>query len=247
MTGVDPDSEPSGIASDGAETRTPLTPFRAGEPAPPGTFDGRARAFRENETKRRSRRRERIGQLLVVAVILLGIFAIVTARPFSPSTGNGQPPPGPPIVVTFTTPVVGQVTCGNGETAYTERTVWNSSSPTVTTGDVALRVYELIDGDIVNDRGVVPNANASSVCAGSPPEATVFGWYVVVSAPNDTIELTYAFSPGWASVTQGPSNVPIENGTIMTVVMGTSLAGRGYGFAVTGFASGSQVSGAVAL
>ena len=219
---------------------------RAGEPAPPGTYDGRARAFREQQTQRRSRRRELFGQLVVVAIILVGIYAIVATKPFNPSNGSG-PSPGPPITVTFTKPTVGTVTCGNGGTGYTEQVVWANATGRVTTGDVSLRVYELIDGDIVNDMGVIPNATTMSVCAGAPPNPATLAWYVVIAAPNGSTQLTYAFSPGWASVTHGAWNVPIENGTIMTVVMGTSIAGRGFGFAVVGFAGGSAVKGSVPL
>jgi hypothetical protein len=245
-SGAQPTADPVSGTS-GVEANETKSPTRAGEPAPPGTFDGRARAFRERETERRSRRRERVGQLVVVAIILLGVYAIVSARPFTPTNGSGQPPPGPPIVVKFTTPVLGQVTCGAGGTAYTERLVWTNTTRTVNTGDVALRVYELFDGDVLNDRGIIPNATASNVCAGSPPNPETLAWYAVVSSPNDTVQLTYAFSPGWASVTSGDSNVPIENGTVITLVMGTSLAGRGYGFAVTGFVEGSAVTGSVVL
>ncbi|HTT44739.1 MAG TPA: hypothetical protein VMH38_01825 [Thermoplasmata archaeon] len=244
------DAEPAVEPADGmagVEVGGAKVPARAGEPAPPGTFDGRARAFREKETDRRSRRRERVGQLLVAAIILLGVYAIVSARPFNPTNGSGQPQPGPPIVVKFTPPVLGQVTCGGGGTAYTEQVVWTNTTRTVTTGDVALRVYELFDGDVLNDRGIVPNVTSSNVCAGTPPNPETFVWYAVVSAPNGTIQLTYAFSPGWASVNSGDSNVPIENGTLFTLVSGFSFAGRGYGLGVTGFVSGSTVTGSVAL
>jgi hypothetical protein len=227
-------------------TPPPSSP-RAGEPAPRGTFDGRARAFREQQTQRRSRRRELFGQLLVVAIIVVGIYAIVSAKPFSPSNNSGPPNPGPPIVITFTTPVVGTVSCGDGGTAYTEQVDWTNASQPVTTGDVTLRVYELYDGDIVNDMGIIPNATTASVCAGAPPNPATLAWYVVVSSPSGAIQLTYAFSPGWASVTNGAWNVPIENGTMMTIVMGASIAGRGFGFAVVGFASGSPVRGSIPL
>lgn len=249
---TDPDSlAPNSLAAEAlppAPTRPPPSgPPRAGEPAPPGTYEGRARSFRESQTQRRSRRREHIGQLLVVAIIALGVYAIVSARPFVPSTGSSLPSPGPPITVNFATPVPGQVLCGNGGTGYTERVVWSNATASVVTGDVSPRVYELFDGDIVTDLGVVANVTSSNVCAGSPPSTANFAWYVVMTAPNGTIQLTYTFSQGWTSVTHGAWNFPIENGTAMIVVTGTSLAGRGFGFAVVGFSGGSAIHGSVPL
>ena len=221
---------------------------RAGEPAPRGTYDGRARSFRETQSHRRSLRRERLGQVVVVAIILLGIYAIVSARPFNPSSGSGNPAPGPPIAVTLSTPVVGQVSCGSGGTAYTERVVWSGATASVTTGDVSPRVYELFDGDIVNDIGVVPNVTSSSLCAGSPPSgAPLVSWYVVLTDPNGSILLTYTFSSGWVSVTHGEWNFAIENGSAMVVVTESSIAGMGFGFAVVGFSSGSPIRGSVPL
>lgn len=229
-----------------AGSETPVR-SRAGEPAPPGSFEGRARSFRERQRQQRSRRRERIGQLLVVAIIALGVYAIVSARPFNPSAGSGTPSPGPPIAVNFTAPVLGQVACGQGGTAYTERVVWSGATATVTTGDISPRVYELFDGDILSDLGVVANVTVSSVCAGAPPDAATYSWYVVMEAPNGTIQLTYTFSHGWTSVTQGAWNFPIEDGSAMIVVSGTSFAEKGFGFAVLGFSGGSVIRGSVPL
>lgn len=249
MTGADPQTPgPAAGPPPGLDTRRPAGFPRAGEPAPPGTFDGRARSFRETQSQRRSLRRERLGQVVVVAIILLGIYAIVSARPFNPSSGSGHPTPGPPIRVTLATPVLGQTPCGGGGTAYTERVVWTSASASVTTGDVSPRVYELFDGDIVNDIGVVANATSSSLCAGSPPNgAPLVSWYVVLTDPNGTNLLTYTFSAGWTSVTHGAWNFAIENGSAMVVVTKTSVAGMGFGFAVVGFSSGSAIRGSVPL
>ena len=226
----------------------PAPSTRAGEPAPPGTFEGRARSFRENQVQRRSRRRELIGQVLVVAIILLGIYAIVSARPFVPSSGPGPPNPGPPISVNLTSPVIGQVTCGKGGTAYTEKVVWANSTAPVTTREVSPRVYELFDGDIVNDVGVTANVSSTSLCAGDPPSGGgLISWYVVLTAPNGTILLSYTFSQGWVSVTGGLSDIPIENGASMVVVTNPDIAGKGYGFAVVGEANGSSIHGSVPL
>jgi hypothetical protein len=216
-------------------------------PAPPGTYEGRARSFRETQSQRRSLRRERIGQIAVVAIIALGIYAIVSAHPFNPASNSGPPSPGPPIVVTFSSPVLGQVTCGNGGAAYTERVVWANASGLVTTGDVSPRVYEIFDGDIVSDIGVVANATSSNVCAGSPPNPSTIGWYIAMAAPNGTIEFTYTFGAGWTSLSHGPTIVPIENGTVLVVVTGASIAGRGFGLAVAGYSGGSPIRGTVPL
>jgi hypothetical protein len=181
-------------------------------------------------------------------IIILGIYAIVSARPFVPSSGPGPPTPGPPIAVNLTAPVVGQVTCGNGGTAYTDRVVWSNSTAPVTTREVSPRVYELWDGDIVNDIGVTANVSSTSVCAGDPPSGGgLISWYVVLTAPNGTIELSYTFSQGWTSVTGGASDITIENGMSMIVVTSPDIAGKGYGFAVVGEANGSSIHGSVPL
>lgn len=226
----------------------PDAPTRAGEPAPPGSAEGRAHSFRERETRRRTRKRELVGQLLVVAIILLGIYAIVSARPFVPSSGPGPSPSGPPITVNLTHPVLGQVTCGNGGTAYTERVVWANSTSPVTTNDVSPRVYELFDGDVVVDNGVTANVSSTSLCAGDPPSGGgLISWYVVLTAPNGTIELGYTFDQGWVSVDRGPVNLPIENGTSLVVVVDPDIASKGYGLGVVGEANGSSIHGAVPL
>jgi len=251
MTGPEQSTSPTpsnenGLTAPAAVPRPPST--RAGEPAPPGSSEGRARSFREHEVQRRGRRRELIGQMLVVAIIVLGIYAIVSARPFVPSSGPGPPTPGPPITVNFTSPVVGQVTCGNGGTAFTERVVWASSTSPVTTNEVSPRVYELFDGDIVTDNGVSANVSSTSLCAGDPPSGGgLISWYVVLTSPNGTIELSYTFDQGWTSVDHGPVNLPIANATSLVVVVDPEIAGKGYGLAVVGEASGSSIHGTVPL
>jgi len=220
---------------------------RAGEPAPPGTFDGRARAFRERQVQRRSVRRERIGQLLVAAIIVLGVYAIVTARPYSPTSGSSNPNPGPPVTVTFAAPSVSQLSCTGGGTGFVEKVVWSNASAAVTAGDVSPRVYEIFDGDIVSDLGVTANVTSSNLCAGSPPNPSTPAWYVVLTAPNGTIVLSYTVAQGWASVTHGAWNIPIENGSALTVVTGMSVADRGFGLSVVGFANGAPIRGSVPL
>jgi len=232
-----PSSGPEGSAS----------PLRAGEPAPPGTFGGRAREFREQQAERRSARRERVGQLLVVAILVLGVIAIVTARPFNPSSGSSGPNPGPPITVTFASPTVRQLTCGNGGTGFAEKIVWSNASAAVTTGDLSPRVYEIFDGDPISDLGVVANVTSTNLCAGSPPNPSTQTWYIVLQAPNGTTLLSYTVNQGWTSVTHGAWNIPIENGSSVIVVSGASFANRGLGFAVVGFASGGPIRGTVPL
>jgi len=223
-------------------------PAPEAEPTPAGSSGGRAHSFREREGHRRSRRRELVGQLIVVAIIILGIYAIISARPFVPSSGPGPPTPGPPIVVNLTRSTVGQVTCGNGGTAYTEQVVWSNSTAAVTTNEVSPRVYELFDNDIVPDNGVTANVSSTSLCAGDPPKSGgAISWYIVLTSSHGTIELSYTFDQGWTSIDGGPADRPIVNGTSMFVVVDPEIAGQGYGLAVVGEANGSSIHGSVPL
>ncbi len=220
---------------------------RAGTPAPPGSFDGRARSFREEQTKRRSAQRERIGTFLVVIIIALGVYTIVTARPYSASSRYQFPPLGPEIVVTLGTPSgASPVTCAAGGTAYTERVPWTNSTQPVSTGDVSVRVYEIFDGDTIGDPNAVANVTSTNVCVGSPPDVTAL-WYVVLEAPNGTNLLTYTGGHQWTAVTSGPSDIQVENGSALILVTNVSLAGSGRGIAVLGLTGTSQIRGTVAL
>lgn len=218
----------------------------AGAPARPRAFDGRAHSFRQEQAKRRSAWRERIVGFLVVAIFVVGVYVIVTVRTSAPSSGSGFPSPGPPVVVHLGTPSVSTLTCGAGGTAYAERITWMNSSQPITTGDVIPRVYEIWDGDIIGDPGAVANVTSSNLCAGAPPDPTAL-WYVVLAAPNGTNLLTYTAASDWTSVTHGPSNLWIENGSALILVTGTSLAGTGRGFAVVGNADGSPFTADVPL
>jgi len=223
----------------------------AGRPADggaphPDPLEGRSRSFRERQARRKSARREHVGQLLVVVIIVLGIVTIVTARPQSSSSISGYPSPGPPIAVQFGTPSAGTLSCTGGGTAYTERIPWEGSTQQVTTGDVYVRVYEIWDGDYVGDPGAVANATPSNLCAGTPPDSNAL-WYVVLTAPNGTNLLTYTAASAWVSLTHEPWNIPIEGGFSLVLVTGESLAGTGRGFAVGGFANGSPINGAIPL
>jgi len=220
---------------------------RAGEPMPPGSSDGRARAFREREAERRKLRRDRVGAVLVVVIILLGVYAIAAARPYNPSNQSSQPKPGPPILVTLGTPILRQITCSSGASAYAERIPWNGSTATVTTGDVAVHLYEVIDGDFIPDIQIIANATPTNPCAGAPPPAMNWLWYVVLSAPNGTNILAYDVTQGWTAIGGGTWNIPIENGSAVTVITGMSASQRGLGFAVVGFSNGSTIAGTVPL
>jgi hypothetical protein len=249
MTDPEAPSHPGGSGEGPSSDNTgPATPVlgRAGEPAPPGTFDGRTRSFRDRQTKQRSRRRERLGQIAVVAIIVLGIYAIVSAKPFNPSSGGGNTTPGPPIVVNLSAPVAGQLPCGGGGTGYTVRLVWMNASAPVSTGDVGVLVKEP-DNDSVPDHGVVANVTGSNLCAGVPPNAVTWSWYIVLVAPNGTNLLTYTQDQGWSSVTHGASNIPIEDGSAFVVVTGGPFHDRGFVFWLEGYANGSPIHRYVVL
>jgi hypothetical protein len=240
---LDPPDEPPPSRDLGGTDERP----RAGTPAPPGSFDGRARSFREEQSKRRSAQRERIGTFLVVIIIVLGVYTIVTARPYSASSRYQFPPLGPEIVVNLGTPSgASSVTCTAGGMAYAERVPWTNSTQTVRTGDLSIRVYEIYDGDTIGDPNAVANVTSTNVCAGAPPDASAL-WYAVLAAPNGTNLLTYTGGHQWTAVANGASDIPVENGSMLILVTNVSLAGIGRGIAVLGLSGTSQIRGTVAL
>jgi len=233
--------DPSGAGSSDPET----SPRRAGEPARRGTYDGRARSFREEQTQRRGGRRELIGTLLAAAIIVLAVYTIATAHPYS-SPSYDFPGSGPLISIHFGPPTVSTVSCGAGGTAYAEHVPWANASAKVTTGEVVVHVSEIWDGDYIGDSGAAANATAFNVCAGAAPASTS-GWYVVLAAPNGTNLLTYTVGSSWRSVSPGPATLEVANGSAIILVTYESLAGTGRGLEVVGFVSDSQIKGAVAL
>lgn len=240
-----PTGSTEGPPASGSVPASPV-PGRAGEPAPPGTFDGRTRSFRERQTKQRSLRRERIGQIVVVAIIVLGIYAIVSAKPFNPFSTPGNSTPAPPVTINFSAPVGGQVPCGGGGTGYTDRIVWMNSSAAISTGDVYFLIKEP-DGDLVPDQGVVVNVTSSNVCAGVPPNSVTWSWYVVLVAPNGTNLLTYTSDHGWASVAHEPLYIQIQDGAALVVVTGGPFYHRGFTFWVEGSLNGAPIHETIVL
>ncbi len=225
-------------------------PAPKGRPRGSKVFRGRARAFRQDYVRRQTLRRNRVADVVLVALIVVGAYAIVTERPgYLLSTLRSlesTPGPGPPVVVHFGTPSTGTVSCTAGGTAYTESVPWNSSTETLTTGEVFVRLYEVWDGDNIPDPNAVANATPSSLCAGTPPDATAL-WYIVFVAPDGTNLLTYTETGAWSSVTGGSTNLPIYDGSALVVVSYDSLAGTGRGLEVVGFAGSSPISGKVLL
>jgi hypothetical protein len=218
---------------------------RAGEPAPPGSFNGRASSFRKEEAKRRRARRERVVVILAAAIIVLGIYTVLTARPYSSSLYE-LPSPGPVILVHLGTPSVGTLACSAGGTATVERIPWTNSTKLVSTKNFVVHVTEIWDGDYIGDPNVVANVTSSNLCAGVAPDSTT-KWYVVLTAPNGTNLLTYTVAGAWASVSQGPSNIEIENNSALDLVTYTSLAGTGRGLVIAGIVNGSLIRGVVPL
>jgi len=184
-------------------------------------------------------------------VILLGIYAITTARPYTPPAGGGIPPlsstpPGTPIDVQLGNPSVSNLSCAGGGTAYAERIPWVNSTAPLATKEVWPVVYEIWDGDNIGDPNGVASATPTNLCAGSAP-SSIWAWYVVLANSNGTNLLTYTQSSVWTSVTNGSTNLPLESGLDMVLVTQTSLAGSGRGFGVLGFVNDSEVQGSVPL
>ena len=225
-------------------------PAPKGRPRGSRVFRGRAQAFRQDYVRRQTLRRNRVADVVLVALIVVGAYAIVTERPgYLLSTLRSlesTPGPGPPVVVHFGTPSTGTVSCTAGGTAYTESVPWNSSTETLTTGEVFVRLYEVWDGDNIADPDAVANATATNLCAGSPPDATAL-WYVVLAAPNGTNLMTYTESGSWSAISGGSSNLEIDDGSFLVLVSYDSLAGTGRGLEVAGFAGTSEISGSVLL
>lgn len=215
-------------------------------PAGSRRYTGRAHAFREAQAEIRRARRELLGNVIVVLIIALGVYAIVTAKPLSSSGSYVPPKQGPPIHVYFGTPSVASVPCGGGGSAYAERIPWVNSTSPIRTGDINVRVYEIWDGDWIGDPGVQANASAQSVCAGSPPGG-ITDWYIVLASPNGTNLLTYTDADLWLPVSGTASNLWIDNGSAIFVVTNPAITQTGRGFAVFGFENGSAISGETPL
>jgi hypothetical protein len=221
-----------------------------GEPARPGTFEGRASTFRQAEAVRRRARRERYVEVVLVAVILIGSYSIVAGRSDSTSIQGFMVAPiaaGPPILVHLISSATdSSVSCGGGGTAYVENITWFSSSQPLYSSEVFIGIYEIWDGDPIPDLLVVPNATASSVCAGTPPGSGSL-WYLVLAAPNGTNLLTYDQTSQWAPVGSGASDVLIASGSNLVLVSNTALSNTGRGLKLIGSVDGSQITGSVAL
>jgi len=229
-------------------TDTSRTSALGGPPSPSGPGRG-ARAFRKRQEEKRSELLDRAGVVIVLVILALGVIAIVTAQPYSPTGSALFPKPGPTITVQLGAAGSGSVTCGNGATGYLDRVPFLGSTQPITTGDVNLRVYEVWDGDNIPALGVVANVSPTSMCAGSPPAVgpSTLDWYVVLTSPNGTILLSYTVAAGWTAIGSGSSNIVFPTGSELTVVTGTTIASTGRGLAVLGFAKGSPIQGSVTL
>ena len=210
------------------------------------TRTGRARAFRQRQEQQRTSRRTRLANLVMVGIIVAGAYLIYTERPGVLLTGAGTTRFGTAIVVQLGTPTVGTLPCTGGGTAAVERVPWVGSTKPVATGEVYVRVYEIWDGDVILDPNVVADATPSNACAGVPPSSALL-WYLVLAAPNGTIELTYTQAGLWEPVTPGSANVTVANDSTLLLVTGASIAGTGRGLAILGFAGLSPISGSVPL
>jgi len=229
-----------------APNSTLLNHPRAGQPAAPGTYAGRARLFRRAQAERRTDRRDRVWTVFVVFVIGLGVFVVVTATPYSPLGYNGLPKPGPVITVTLASPVVSSISCGSGGTAISEEIGFVSSSKPVATGELVLRLYEIWDGDYIGDPNAVANASATNACEGAPPTTGAL-WYVVLTAPKGTNALTFTGKDLWQPIGGSPTNLTLRGGYTFVVITAYSLSGTGRGFGVEGYEAGSRIQGSVPL
>lgn len=214
-------------------------------PAAPGAFDGRARSFRERQIDRRRSRRERAVDVLAVGIVLLAVYAVATARPYS-SPQTSVPKSGPSVGVNFGTPSVTTLACTAGGIAYAESIPWVGSSRPVNTGQVVVHVSEIWDGDYIPDSGAVANATPSNLCAGAAP-ASKTAWYVVLQAPNGTNLLTFTVAQEWVSLSHGTADILVENGSALILLTYQSLAGTGRGLSVVGEANGSVIRGVTPL
>ncbi len=225
-----------------------VRPAPGGRPGGPGRFRGRAQAFRHEFAHRQTLRNNRVANVVLTALIIVGAYALVTERPGNllPGSTGSTPGAGTPVVVHLGAPSKSTVGCTGGGTAYAESVPWNGSTETLTTGEIVVRLYEVWDGDNIADPDAVANATATNLCAGSPPDATAL-WYVVLAAPNGTNLMTYTESGSWSAISGGSSNLEIDDGSFLVLVSYDSLAGTGRGLEVAGFAGTSEISGSVLL
>lgn len=207
----------------------------------------RARAYRTAREQRSQRRHDLAVIVVAIVVVLASVYVLADARSIESSlAGGGVGPTPPPITVTFGTPSISSISCGDGGSVYAERIGWVNASEPLTTGEVVPRVYEIADGDFVNDPGSTPNVTASNLCAGATP-TTPSRWYAVLVDPSGANTLSYTVAGGWAAVGSGPTNIAILDDSALVVVMNPSLSGGGYGLRIVGFSNGAEVQGSIVL
>jgi hypothetical protein len=252
MTGTPPGPEVPPVGAVPATEAPPVIgPAGRGPSGGPGAARSRAQAFRHEHALRQTHRTYRTTNVVLVALIVVGAYAIVTEHPghlvSTLRSLEATPGPGPPIVVTFGTPTESTVNCTGGGTAAVESIPWNRSTETLATGEVLVRLYEIWDGDNIADPGAVANATPSNLCAGTPPNPSAL-WYIVFAAPNGTNLLTYTEANSWSSVVAGgSSDLKIYDGSNLVVVSYDSLANTGRGLELVGFVGDSQITGSVPL
>ena len=126
-----------------------------------------------------------------------------------------------------------------------------NASAAVSSGNLGIRLYEIWDGDWLWGSNVVPDANATSVCAAAPPGGGITAWYAVLAAPNGTNLLTYASGSmargAWAAVDGGPWNRSVTNGSSLIIVTVPEIHDTGRGLSLFGFENGGPISGCVTL
>ncbi len=235
-----------------AATRRSLDGSATEPPEPP---ESRTARYRQREARRRGPWGAMAAWVVAIAVAAVAIHLLTSPAPAIPPpisagapTNYGEQGSGPAIGVDFGSPSVTTATCASGGSAPIERIPWISASHPPDNTEIAFKLVELGDGDVVGGGfSNAPHVSGGAVCAGSPPAAATHQWYAVLADPSGTNLESFCFGIGWTPVDGAPSPVVIANGSSVTVVLWAEIADSGFGLEVSGSEGSTTVQGTVPL
>jgi hypothetical protein len=213
--------ETSGPAPANSTPRPAEDGTRSGPPAKGPSLSGK---YRRERAQRRRPSQVLVRLLILLAVIGLSFYygPTVFASFANPPDGAGGNAPGSGTAsvdpsISFGTPTVYNVTCGDGVILPVESVPWVGSNVPLATSQIYLELVELIDGDIDGAPAPPPAVTSTSVCAGAVPN-TFPAWYAVLQAPGATNLGYFAYSQGWHFLNSSATSVAIANGSALVFV-----------------------------